>query len=44
MQSVAEAVANLQSDVRICQISIAKIPLPIDANQETQNFSETLVK
>ena len=44
MQNVAEAVASLQNDLRICQISIAKIPFPVDSNNETQNFSETLVK
>lgn len=39
-----EALVALQSDMRICQISIAKIPLPVEANQETANFTETLVK
>ena len=34
----------MDSDVKLCQISIAKIPLPIDANAETQQFSETLIK
>ncbi len=43
-QGLTEAVATLQNDLKICQISIAKIPLPIDSNSETQNFSETLVK
>ena len=37
-------IAALQGDLKICQISIAKIPLPVDSNSETQNFSETLVK
>ena len=43
---MVETVAALQGDLKICQISIAKIPLPIDGanGSETQNFSETLVK
>ena len=41
---MAEAVTNLSNDLKICQISIAKMPLPIDGNSDTQNFSETLVK
>lgn len=41
---LVDIVTALQSDVKVCQISIAKIPLPIDPNSETQNFSETLVK
>ena len=41
---MVEAIVSIQNDLKICQISIAKIPLPIDPNSETQNFSETLVK
>ena len=41
---MSEAVDSLSNDLKICQISIAKIPLPIDQNSETQHFSETLVK
>ena len=46
VQSAVETVAALQNDLRICQISIAKIPLPIDgaSGSDTANFSETLVK
>ena len=35
IQGIVEAIANLQNDLKICQISIAKIPLPIDPNSET---------
>ncbi len=44
IQRLVDVVTDLQSDVKLCQISIAKIPLPIDQNTETHNFSETLVK
>lgn len=44
MESLNEAMANVTNDLKICQISIAKMPLPIDGNSETQNFSEALVK
>ena len=44
IQGMSEAVDSLSNDLKICQISIAKIPLPIDQNSETQHFSETLVK
>ena len=44
VQGIVDIVAGLQSDIKVCQISIAKIPLPIDPNSETHNFSETLVK
>ena len=35
IQRLVDAVTDLQSDVKLCQISIAKIPLPIDQNLET---------
>ena len=35
IEGMAEVVTNLSNDLKICQISIAKMPLPIDGNTET---------
>ena len=34
MEGMGEAIANMQEQLKLCQISIAKIPLPLDANSE----------
>ena len=44
VEGMGEAIANLSEQLKLCQISIAKIPLPIDGNSEAHQFSETLVK
>ena len=35
IEGMAEVVTNLSNDLKIFQISIAKMPLPIDGNTET---------
>ena len=35
IEGMAEVVSNLRSDLKLCQISIAKMPLPIDGNSDT---------
>jgi len=35
IEGMAEVVSNLSSDLKLCQISIAKMPLPIDGNSDT---------
>lgn len=32
---MADLVTNMNNDLKICQISIAKMPLPIDGNTDT---------
>ena len=44
LDGISEMHNNLQDDMKVCQISIAKLPLPTDPNRDKENFSETLVK
>ena len=34
MEGMGEAIANMFEQLKLCQITIAKIPLPIDGNSE----------
>ena len=44
LDGLSELHNNLQDDMKVCQISIAKLPLPSDPTKDKDNFSETLVK
>ena len=44
LDNLSELHNNLQDDMKVCQISIAKVPLPGDPTKDKDNFSESLVK
>ena len=44
IENLLQSTATLHDDLKICQISIAKMPIHIDSNRENETFSETLVK
>lgn len=44
LDCLSENCNNLADDMKVCQISIAKLPLPGDPSKDKENFSENLVK
>ena len=44
LDCISENHNNLSDDMKVCQISIAKLPLPGDPSKDKDNFSENLVK